>query len=234
MPDVRRLSQSDAEGTLRARGLVVKKVRSQQTDSEPGGTVVGQRPKPNTPIAQGCPVELDVAAAVRKVAVPSFIGMSEGDVRSRLPHGVGALFSDFSLGTISYRETRDVAAGTVISQQPDPGVQVPARSATPVNLLIARASESDQAPPGGGDDRGSGSGSSGVNRGGIDRRVSLVTVPDVRKRTYQEAEKILADAGLRCTIAAGNAGVVTKQSLEPGATARRGQIVSVTLSGDIR
>jgi serine/threonine-protein kinase len=233
VPDVRRLSQSDAEQTLRARGLVVKKVRSQQTDSQPAGTVVGQRPKPDTPLAQGCPVELDVAAAAPKVSVPTFVGMSEGDARSRLPHGAGALFSDFSLGTVSYQETREVAAGTVISQRPEPGIQVSARSATPVNLVIARsASGSDQPPPDGGGDRGSGS--PGVNRGGIDRRVSLVTVPDVRQRTYQEAEKILADAGLRCTIAAGNAGVVTKQSLEPGATARRGQTVSVTLSGDIR
>jgi beta-lactam-binding protein with PASTA domain len=143
------------------------------------------------------------------------------------------MFSDFSLGTVSYQETRRVAAGTVIAQQPEPGVQVPGRSAMPVNLVIARsASGSDGPAQGGGGERGSGP-STGY-RGDISRRITLVSVPDVRKRTYQEAEKMLADVGLKCTIAAGNAGVVTKQSLEPGATAKRGQTVSVTLSDLIR
>jgi beta-lactam-binding protein with PASTA domain len=221
VPSLTDLSQADAERLLRARGLAVKRVRREETDRRPPGTVIGQQPKPNTLLAQGCPVELQVAAAVPTVRVPSFLGAAERDARQQLPSGVGAMFSDFALGTVTYRETREAAAGTIIGQDPRPGTRVPARSATAVNLIVASA------PSGSGD-----SGKGGVRPYPPDRDVSSrlsVTVPDVRNRTLKVASRILSDAGLKYTVVSGDSDTVREQSPDPGTSVRRGSTISLTM-----
>jgi beta-lactam-binding protein with PASTA domain/tetratricopeptide (TPR) repeat protein len=221
VPKVTDLSQADAERMLRARGLVVKRVRQQETGRRPPGTVIGQQPKPNTLLAQGCPVDLQVAVPVPTVRVPSFVGTTERDARRQLPSGAGALFGDFRLGTITYQDTRDAAAGTVIAQDPRPGTEVPARSAAPVNLIVATA------PSGSGD-----SGKGGVRPSPGDRDLSSrlsVTVPDVRNKTLEIARRMLSDAGLKYTVVRGDSDTVREQSPEPGASVRRGSTVNLTM-----
>jgi beta-lactam-binding protein with PASTA domain len=225
VPNLTDLPQADAERLLRERGLVVKRVRREETDRRPPGTVIGQEPKPNTPLAQGCSVELRVAAAVPTARVPRFVGTSEREARQQLPSGVGALFSDFKLGTITYQETRDAAAGTVIGQDPRPGTEVPARSATPVNLIVATARS------------GSGDSGGGGRPYPSDPDMSSrlpVTVPDVRNRTLKVASRLLSDAGLKYTVVGGDSDTVREQSPGPGASVRRGSTVSLTMHDIIR
>jgi beta-lactam-binding protein with PASTA domain len=224
VPKLTDLQQADAERLLRERGLAVKRVRREETDRRPPGTVIGQQPKPDTLLAQGCPVELRVAAAVPTARVPRFVGTTEREARQQLPSGVGALFSDFKLGTITYQETRDAAAGTIIGQDPRPGTEVPARSATPVSLIVATAP--------------SGSGDSGGARPyppdpDMSSRLS-VTVPDVRNRTLKVATRMLIDAGLKSTVAGGDSDTVRDQSPGPGTSVRRGSTVTLRMHDVIK
>jgi beta-lactam-binding protein with PASTA domain len=120
------------------------------------------------------------------VAVPSFLGITEQQVRNQLPSGVTGFFGDFRLGTITYRAIRGATAGTVIEQDPSPGTQVPRRSATAINLVIAGSGSSD------------GSGGKGVAPD------YPVTVPNVTDRSVAEATRILRGAGLRAEVAEGD------------------------------
>ena len=106
----------------------------------------------------------------------------------------------------------------MIGQDPKPGTEVPARSATTVNLIVAaRGTGSGDSSSGGG------RADPGGKIGGADlsRRLS-VAVPDVRNRTLKEASRILADAGLGYTVVSGDSDTVRAQSPEPGASVRRG------------
>jgi len=47
VPKLTDLQQADAERLLRERGLAVKRVRREETDRRPPGTVIGQQPKPD-------------------------------------------------------------------------------------------------------------------------------------------------------------------------------------------
>ena len=217
VPDVRGLTLRDAEQRLRSVGLVVKKVERQESERPPG-IVVSQRPKDDKVIARGCPMELVVAIPVPQVTVPSLVGLTEQQVRSQLPSGVAGYLGDFRLGAIIYRASRQVAAGTVIGQDPPAGTQVPRRQGTSINLVIAGAGGHAGEPTGGGSDS--------------------VTVPGVTRRSVNDAVQILRGLGLRPEIAEGDTlngkGVVYKQSPAAGTSVPKGSVVKLYLPTGLR
>jgi beta-lactam-binding protein with PASTA domain len=217
VPDVRGLSLRDAEQRLRSVGLVVKKVTRQETEGRPPDTVLTQRPKGDAAIARGCALELVVAIPVPLVSVPSFIGLTEQQVRSQLPSGAAGFFGDFRLGAIAYGARRGAAPGTVIAQDPPAGTQVPKRSATPINLVVVRSGGDAGENPGGG---GTGADDS-------------VTVPRVTDRSLNDAVQILRKVGLRPEVPEGDAmggkAVVYRQSPAAGTRVRKGSVVKLYL-----
>jgi len=160
-----------------------------------------------------------VAVPVPLVAVPSFLGITEQQVRNQLPSGVTGFFGDFRLGTITYRASRGAKSGTVIEQDPSPGTQVPRRSATAINLVIV------------------GSGSSGGSGGKGVAPDYPVTVPKVTERSVAEATRILRGAGLRAEVAEGDPlggkARVYRQLPLTGTRVQRGSVVRLYLQHQV-
>ncbi|HEX4998351.1 MAG TPA: PASTA domain-containing protein [Terriglobia bacterium] len=140
MPKVNAIpSLAEAERLIQEAGLFVKQTRTEKTNSAKPGAIVGQNPKPGTALPKGCGITLTTAVEGPKASTPNFIGKDIAQVRKQLPSGFAALLSDFKLGTVTEQESAR-PAGTVISQNPQPGTRFPAQSATPVDLVIARPS----------------------------------------------------------------------------------------------
>ncbi len=74
VPSVTGWSQKQAESALRSQGFDVQASGRQTTTHKPG-TVVAQRPEGGRPLARGCPVRLEVAVAVPRVIMPSYVNM---------------------------------------------------------------------------------------------------------------------------------------------------------------
>src|SRR6266850_1073327 len=132
----------------------------------PPGTVVDQDPKAGTWVRRGTPVNLYIAQYLqgdseqgfpeqreprprnpeqrdpqtRQVMVPNLIRMNVRQARLVIGRTEGAL----RLGTVSYRPSNQVQAGTVIQQDPGPGQTVPV--GTVINLLVATNPEPAPTP----------------------------------------------------------------------------------------
>ncbi len=143
-----------------SRGSVI------EVDSRrPAGTVVDQDPKAGTWVRRGSPVNLYVARyqpqdsgpgeagpppqqreprqrdpGTPQVMVPNLISMNVRQARLVISRTEGAL----RLGTVRYRPSNQVQAGTVIQQDPGPGQTVPV--GTVINLLVATNPEPAPTP----------------------------------------------------------------------------------------
>lgn len=151
VPDVRRLSQADAERRIRAERLQPRAGGREETDSVPSGAIAQVEPRPGTRLAPDCPVTLRVAVPVPKVPVPSFLKQSLADVRQALKGGAAGFFAPFRLGDVRTSDGGRVPAGEdtlwfVVGQSPEAGTMVPRPSGlavgTRVNLTVARPSVS--------------------------------------------------------------------------------------------
>ena len=137
VPRLKGLDLRSAQDHLRRAGLELGRVQEREQDQVPAGTVISQRPGDGTMLARGCPVELVISRAAALVTVPSLIGMTEEAARERYS-GLKGIFAEFRLGSVNYVESR-TRVGQIIRQDPSPGAQV--RRGTPVNIVVARASE---------------------------------------------------------------------------------------------
>ncbi|MBZ5537589.1 MAG: PASTA domain-containing protein [Acidobacteriia bacterium] len=204
VPDLRGVDQREALRRLHEVGLADGKISPQESNQEREGTVLSQNPKANTQLARGCPVSLRVAAAVPQIQVPNFIGMTEAQARKQLPSGFVGYLGDFKLGSVNYQDT-SAGSGKVISQDPRPGTQVPRRSATPVNLVIARPVETPTAQG---------------------KKVREITVPRVTGMHLKDAIIQLNQKGLGYEVApGGDTDVIVKQDPPAGTTVKQGSKV---------
>jgi beta-lactam-binding protein with PASTA domain len=164
--------------------LRVGKIVRTETDRQSPGTVIAQDPRPNAPMASGCPVDLEVAVPIPLVTVPNFVGLTEEQVRQRLPRGIIGAFSPLRLGNITYRDysdvyrsrigrTASVNAPTVVEQNPGANSQV--RKGSEVDLVVLR-------PPAGG----------GTSDGVSVPRLQGLTLEDAR-RTLSGVHLVLGD-----------------------------------------
>jgi beta-lactam-binding protein with PASTA domain len=138
VPNLTKEIREDAVQRLEQLGLGVGEIKDEETDAYPRGTISSQKPRPNTRLAQGCPVDLYVAIPVPRVPVPSYFGHTLEQVRQELPSGFLGAFSVFSLGQITYEASSDSTPGTVIRQYPEPDTMVPNRPTNRIDLVIAQ------------------------------------------------------------------------------------------------
>jgi serine/threonine-protein kinase len=120
---------AQATTTLQNDGLVVKV--SDQVSTDTPGTVISTDPAPKSVVKKGDTVTLSVAvaAAVKKVAVPSGLtGVSLGTAESIL-QGQGLAY------TVSYKTSATVQNGVVISTNPTSGTKVSQNSS--VALVVS-------------------------------------------------------------------------------------------------
>jgi eukaryotic-like serine/threonine-protein kinase len=128
VPTVQGLSRADAEQALKQAGLK-SRVRRENSDTVPSGTVVDSQPAQGTEVDKGSTVTLLVSKGRAKVTVPNVTGLASGTAQSELRQaGLDV--------TITHRTSTSAAAGTVLSQDPAGGASVPRGSA--VEIVLAK------------------------------------------------------------------------------------------------
>lgn len=127
VPNVVDLTQAQAETNLTALGLVP--VVQLGSSSKVGGTVFNQDPAANTSVLPGSKVTIFVSDSTT-VVVPSVTNMS-------LAKAQASLQADKLGWTITYVETPDSPAGTVVSQNPIADTIV--EQNTKIQLTVAKA-----------------------------------------------------------------------------------------------
>lgn len=116
VPDVIGRPRPGAEAELRARGLVPE-VRRTYNLTGARGSVIGQDPPAGSRLREGSPVTMLVSRGINRVEMPDAVGRPLSAIR-------GAL--DDAGVEVDVERTHDEAVpkGSVISQQPGPGVVV--------------------------------------------------------------------------------------------------------------
>jgi beta-lactam-binding protein with PASTA domain len=101
-------------------------------------TVVGQDPPAGTSVTQGSTVKVDVVSGKDLVAVPSIVGLAEGDAIRALTD------AKLRLGTRTEDFDPTIAAGSIIGQGLPAGLSVP--TDTPVDYVVSKGPELTPSP----------------------------------------------------------------------------------------
>jgi beta-lactam-binding protein with PASTA domain len=137
VPDLTALTPPAAGQELRAekyRGLLGLGAQYRRPSSAQAGTIVGQKPPPNTPVTAPTLIEVWIAEALPAVVVPSLVDFKPPDAKARLAaETFGGLLS---LGSIGERES-DKPEGVIVEQKPVAGAKVSV--ATPIDVWVAKA-----------------------------------------------------------------------------------------------
>ncbi|MHB1361544.1 MAG: Stk1 family PASTA domain-containing Ser/Thr kinase [Thermoleophilia bacterium] len=160
VPDVVGLDQAQAEEAIRAQGLTPQLDAQDFSDTVPSGKVISQNPPKGSKLHKGDSVRLVVSKGSNQVPVP--------DVR-----GQSASFADSKIREVGLNPDRQpdaysdtVAAGNVISQNPDPATRV--QKGSSVKYVVSKGAE----PP------------------------RQTTVPDLSNLTVDQASSRLSQANL--------------------------------------
>jgi hypothetical protein len=132
VPDVTGMTVTQAGTTLTGAGFTTGKITQVQSAAGPQGTVVGQAPAAGEKAQKGSAVDLEVAGkptpTATPVAVPDVVGSSQSGAESQL---TGAGFTV----VVSQAQSAGVPAGSVISQDPQPGVM--ATQGSTVRIVVS-------------------------------------------------------------------------------------------------
>lgn len=130
VPDVAGYDGELARQIIGVAGLTVAQVESVAAPAPRGVTLV-TRPGASATLPPGSGVTLVVSRGAPTITVPSLLGLSQADARTRLELEV------LVLGTVTRRRTIDAAPGTVVEQRPAGGTL--AAPGTVVDIVVARS-----------------------------------------------------------------------------------------------
>ncbi len=102
------------------------------------GTVVGQDPPAGTAVTQGSTVKVDIVSGKDLVAVPSIVGLAEGDAIRALTD------AKLRLGTRTVDFDPTIPAGSIIGQGLPAGLSVP--TDTPVDYVVSEGPQPTPSP----------------------------------------------------------------------------------------
>ncbi len=131
VPNLIGLNINDAKTQIAKAGLVVGTVTIQYDDTKSEGTVLSQDPLPGVKVSPNTPVNLVISTS-QAITVPNLIGLNINDAKTQITK------AGLVVGNITTRIDDTKKAGTVLSQDPLPGVKVAPN--TPVNLVISKRS----------------------------------------------------------------------------------------------
>ncbi len=126
VPDVVGLTIDQAEEILELAHFATTTVEDRLSE-QPPGTIVAQNPEAGTTLLQGSTVTLHVSTGESLVTVPDLVGLDIAVARAQL--------AAVNLTTDETTVSDETPAGTVISQNPDPGSALP--SGSTVSLFIS-------------------------------------------------------------------------------------------------
>jgi serine/threonine-protein kinase len=132
VPEALALPESEARELLTEHGLAPRAADSGRYDPVvPAGGVVETRPRSGSLVKRGSEVELVLSLGPRRIVAPDLAGKSLAAARLTL-EGEG-----LALGAaLSVRSARGTA-GTIVAQEPSPGVELPVESS--IDVLVAQA-----------------------------------------------------------------------------------------------
>lgn len=130
VPDVKGMSEDDAQKTLENLNLVVE-AQAQNSDTVASGKVISTDPAEGTQLTEGSKVTMYVSLGIESVEVPSIIGMSSEEAQSAIQN-VGLQASV----TEDYSDT--VTSGMVISQDPASGK---VKKGSTVNIVVSKGTK---------------------------------------------------------------------------------------------
>ncbi|MBU4174915.1 MAG: Stk1 family PASTA domain-containing Ser/Thr kinase [Actinobacteria bacterium] len=127
VPNLSGISQSEAEAALKSVGLELQGVSQQYSQGAEKGIVISQSPSADTQVSKGSSVSIVVSKGPELVTVPEVVGLDQSNATQRLE---SAGFQVNAEESPSSTET----AGTVLSQSPEGGSQVPKGSAVTIEV----------------------------------------------------------------------------------------------------
>lgn len=130
VPDLSGMTQAQAQAAITAAGLVVGTISQQFSTTVPAGSVISQEPPAGEQVASGTAVNLVVSQGATLVPVPNVAGATQASAQSAV------MASGLTIGTITQQYSTSVPAGSVVSQNPLAGTQVPVGTA--VHLVISQ------------------------------------------------------------------------------------------------
>ena len=255
VPDIRGMSQADAEKALSDVGLIGVATAPEESNAVKPGQVFKQSIDPGKSVPEGTKVTFTVALAPTQVSVPDVTGKSKDDAKKALTDA--GLGFDF---TTAYNDK--VPEGQVISQSVAAGKKVNAGTTVSVvvslgpkpvdnvkvpNVIGYSWSDAEKALKSAGlDARYTGEPSGLVTAQDVAAGtmvapgtvvtvtlaapVQMVTVPDLTKMTVTEAEAVVTSIGLSLDFEGDdNGGFIIDQSPAAGIDVEIGTTVNVTL-----
>jgi RHS repeat-associated protein len=129
VPDVVGLAQAEGEADVLAASLAVGTITQQNSDTVPAGDVISQDPAAGTQVAAGSAIDLVVSLGPVLVSVPDVVGQTQATAEAAIAD------AGLVVGTVTTANSDIVPAGSVISQTPVGGTEVPAGNA--VDLVIS-------------------------------------------------------------------------------------------------
>ena len=129
VPELRGLTQSEAETRAGRSALVIEVVEERHDPATSRGQVLGQEPSAGSAVRRGRKVRVVLSLGGEVLRVPNLVGSGARSVVVRLEQ------EDFALGDEARTWSRAVPAGTVLAQVPAPGS--PGVPGTRVHRLVS-------------------------------------------------------------------------------------------------
>ena len=132
VPSIVGMKQDDAKQLLESKKLNFV-VGGKEKSDKPEGTVIECFPKSGTKVKANSDVRVIISTGSDSLTVPNLVGVDFATAKDIISN------SGFTLGTVSYRHSDDVAEGDVISQ--DPTADSKAQNGTKVNLVVSKGAD---------------------------------------------------------------------------------------------
>lgn len=133
VPALAGLSQDDAEAALTDAGLTARFLEDDST-TVPEGSVISQDPAAGVRIPVGSAVAVTISTGARPVQVPDLTGQTVSEASATLGQ------AGLAAGQVTQEQSTDAPAGTILSQDPSAGDEVP--PGTAVNVVVATGATS--------------------------------------------------------------------------------------------
>lgn len=145
VPDLRNMTLSQADETLKAIGLRLGRTNPQTSDSVDKDLIISQTPRSTSKLQAGSEVDVTVSTGsdqrVNTIEVPNLTGKTEEDAKAIInQYGL-------SLRDVKYQNSTSVEKGLVISQSIANGTQVASNSKIDLTISLGPEEENQKENP---------------------------------------------------------------------------------------
>ena len=128
VPTVVGLTQQEAQRAVTTAGLTVGTVTKAVSTTIPEGGVISSTPNAGTPVNPGSVVALQVSSGPARVTVPAVVGSTQETAQTALTS------AGLTVGTVTKSDSSTTPSGSVISSNPNAGMQVSLGSAVALSV----------------------------------------------------------------------------------------------------